>query len=340
MPAFSLQIRIYCLFVLLWLFGNTEISAQTVRETEQKHEITIYVMPTLCPIKWESPADLYNSTMSCYLKTALVSNNYLLGHLAVQLNTPLLPKSILTAMKSTHMKERVDFMFIKKIGFSILGASFRGKLETEEELNQHFKAYSKRNKLAFITYRINEQAAKRIIQLIEKFSQSQNNKPAASNYYGGAFWPRYQSEGAGCSAFGMALLDVANLLDTNSQDWLVQVNIPMSIIGGEFNNDKKVKISTVRKTKSWHNGTGKINVDYIPYKVYEPSIMFEWIMKQRTVNNSRFKPLEKDGVPGLYIDCKDVLVSADEPIFIERTESNVFINKYLKKIQAIKHKTE
>ena len=297
-------------------------------------------MPTLFPINWESPADLYNSTISCYLKTALVSNNYLLGHLAVQLNTPLLPKSILTAMKSTDQKERIDFMFIKKIGFSILGASFRGKLETEKELNQNFKAYSKRNKLAFITYRINEQAAKRIIQLIENFSQSRNNKPAASNFYGGAFWPRYQSEGAGCSAFGMALLDVANLLDANTQDWLIQVNIPMSIIGGEFNNDKKVKISTVKKTKSWHNGAGKINVDYIPYKVYEPSIMFDWILRQRAAENTKFKSVEKDGVPGLYIDCKDVFVSAEEPLFTERTESNVFINKFLEKIQTIKQKTE
>lgn len=288
-------------------------------------------MPTLFPISWESPADLYNSTLSCYLKTALVSNNYLLGHLAVQLNTPLLPKSILTAMKSIDQKERVDFMFVKKIGFSILGASFKGKLETEEELNQKFKAYTKRSKLAFITYRINEQAAKRIIQLIENFSQSRNNKPASSNFYGGAFWPRYQSEGAGCSAFGMALLDVANLLDANSQDWLMQVNIPMSIIGGEFNNDKKVKISTVKKTKSWHDGTGKVNVDYIPYKVYEPSIMFKWILKQRDAENTRFKPVEKDGVPGLYIDCKNVFVSDGDPLFMERTESNIFINKYLEK---------
>lgn len=323
--------RFFYLFVVLWLFDSNEITAQAVLITEQTHEITIYVMPTLYPLNWESPADLYNSTIKCYLKTALVTNNYLLGHLAVELNTPLLPKSILTAMKSIDQKERVDFMFVKKIGFSVLGASFKGKLETGEELNQKFKAYSKRNKLAFITYRINEQAAKRIIQLIEIFSQSQNNKPAASNFYGGAFWPRHQSEGAGCSAFGMALLDVANLLDTNSQDWLMQVNIPMSIIGGEFNNDIKVKISTVKKTKSWHDETGKMNVDYIPYKVYEPSIMFNWILKQRAAENTRFKSVEKDGVPGLYIDCKDVFVSAEEPVFTERTESNVFINKYLEK---------
>lgn len=293
-------------------------------------------MPTLFPINWESPADLYNSMISCYLKTALVSNNYLLGHLAVQLNSPLLPKSILTAMKSIDQKERIDFMFVKKIGFSILGVSFKGKLETENELNRKFKAYSKRDKLAFITYRINEQAAKRIIHLIENFSQSQNNKPAARNFYGGFFWPRYPNEGAGCSAFGMALLDVANLLDTNSQEWMKQVNIPMSIIGGEFNNGRKVKISTVKKTKSWYKGTGEINVDYIPYEVYEPSIMFEWILKQRTVEDTGFKSVEKDGVPGLYIDCRDVYVSAKEPIFLERTESNIFIKKYFEKLQTIK----
>lgn len=326
------------MFIFLWFIGVSPASAQTDPKPAQTHEITFYAMPTLFPISWESPADLYNTMFSCYLKTILVPDNYLLGHLAVQISTPLLQKPLLTGMASVNQKEKMDHLYIKKTGFAILGASLKGGLETDAELKETLKSYAKRHKLAFITYRINEQATKRILRFMERFSHSQNNNPASCNYYGGFFWPRFQNEGAGCTAFGMALLDLVNLLDADTDNWLQQVNIPMSIIGGEFNNNKKIKISTIRKTKSWYNGPGEINIDYIAYNVYDPSKMYHWILEQRNETITRYKSIEVTGVPGLYVDCSDVHVSDDEPLFTKRSDFNVFINKHFEKNQALSSK--
>jgi len=292
-------------------------------------------MPTLFPINWKSPAELYKTMYSCFIKTTLVPDNYLLGHLAVHIKTPLLQTPLLTGMASAKPNERVDYIFKEKIGFAILGATLKGRLETEKELAKKMKTYSQRQKLAFITYRINEQSTKKILRFIESFSHSQNNKPALCNYYGGAFWPRYQNEGAGCTAFGLALLDVAHLQIPDAESWMIKVNIPMNIIGGEYNNQKKIEISSVLKTESWHNGSGVRNVDYVPYHIYDPSIIFQWILNQRIVSNSKFIPIEKDGVPGLYIDCKDINVPAEEPIFTRRPDINIFINKHLEKMLSL-----
>jgi hypothetical protein len=335
MSSINLQLRIYYLFIALWIIGSAGVTAQTMQNAEQLHEVTIFVMPTLHPIDWESPAKLYKTMYSCFIKTVLVPDNYLLGHLAVQISTPLLPQPILTGMVSASPSERLDYIYNKKIGFSILGVPLKGRLETSEELKHKLATYTKRNKLAFITYKISEQSAKRIIHFIENYSKPINNKPAQSNYYGGAFWPRYENEGAGCSAFGMAILDVAHLLDSVPKQWQVKVNIPMNIIGGEYNDNKKVNISSVRKTKYWYTGPGKENIDYIPYEVYEPSIIFEWILKQRSIGDSRFQPVEKDGAPGLYFDGNDISASTEMPAFTERSDSNLFINKFLEKIQFI-----
>jgi len=338
-----LSSRILFFSILISLFSLFEINAQTVTlssidldsieanvkvEPQALHEITLYVMPTLFPLDWTSPASLYNTMKECYIKTANVSDNYLLGHLAVKISSPLLPAPLLFAMTAANKWERINLVLKEKIGFGIMGYPLEGRFETERELNKKLAVYAKRGKLAFITYRINEIAAKRMIGLVNEMSTLREDNKAACNYYGGAFWPRYENEGSGCSAMGMALLDVANLLPPESEDWLVKVNIPMNIIGGELNNDKRIKNSTILKTKTWYEGEGEPNVDYIYYQIYEPSIMFDWIMKHREQQSQGFKSLDHEGIPGLYVDFSDKPVNKDELLFAKRTRSDKFIEQY------------
>ena len=323
--------------LILLIFVSNSLSSQTGNSSDTIHEITIFAIPTLHPLNWESPASLYSSMKDCYIKTIFESDNYLLGHVAVEINSPLLTKPLLIAMRAADAQERIDLVLKQKIGFAIMGATLKGRLETETELIHKFNVYAKRKKMAFITYRINEKAAQRIISFIETYSKKTNNGTAPCDFYGGAFWPRYRNEGAGCSAFGMALLSTANLLNSETEEWRISVKIPMKIIGGEYNQNKKIKYSEINKTKEWYTGEGVENIDYVINRVYEPSVIFDWILKKREQGNSDMKPIEKYGAPGLWIDCRNIHVPENEPIFKERNEpSDLFIKHFQIKTNTAK----
>jgi hypothetical protein len=233
------------LFVITFTFLSVFLSSQKVLAqcaSEPVHELTIYVMPTLYPIDWSSPAKLYKTMRECYLKTITVKDNYLLGHIAVGFDSPLRERKMLGAMTCADRKVRNELVLKHKVGFAIMGAPLPGRIETEEELNHKLTVYAKRNKLAFITYRLNDKAAIRVTEFLKQYTQKMNSKNAPSDFYGGAFWPRYRNEGAGCSAFGMALLSVANVLTPETEEWQMKVNIPMTII--------VVNLTTIRKLKT------------------------------------------------------------------------------------------
>lgn len=318
---------------LLFVFTCLNFGAVFSQKNECDNHITIYAMPSLYPLNWESPASLYNSMYSCYLKTILTSDNYLLGHLAVRIESKLLQEPIYMAMSSSNPKEKIEYVFKEKIGFAILGAAMQGRLETREEIQHKLEKYARRKKLAFISFRVNENAIKKMLDFIDVFSLKEGEKLPRSSYYGGAFWPRYYNEGAGCSAFALALLDVANILPSKANDWLIRRKIPMTLIGGKFNNNKKIKASLIRNTKEWYKESGRESVDYVSFQIYDPSVIYKWIRETMYTEKDNFKMAEEKGVPGLLVDCQNVPVSFDEPILQKRGDSNFFVEKHLEKLK-------
>ena len=112
----------------------------------------------------------------------------------------------------------------------------------------------------------------------------------------------------------------------------MKVNIPMDIIGGELNGRKKVDNGTIKNTQSWYNGKGKVNVDYVPFEIYEPSLMYQWILDKRKQGINHWKVLETDGIPGLYMDSRKTIPDTIDPIFKDRVVPNYFIeHSYFKK---------
>ncbi|MDD3194777.1 MAG: hypothetical protein PHU68_03135 [Paludibacter sp.] len=339
-------------FLLLNLTLNAQLTApadtltgdtlaanfEAPEDSSETHEITLFLMPTMLPLDWSSPSALYKSMLQTYLKTIGLKDNYLLGHLAVRLNTPLLDKPLFTAQSSLKWQERIDMVLKQRVGFGILGAALQGRIEPSEEIQHKLQVYKNRNKLSYITYRVNRTAMKRMLMFYEQYQQKITDDYAASDFYGGAFWPRYHNEGAGCSAFGFALLDVAGVLPEEASDWKVEVKIPMNIIGGKFNKGKKIRNRTIRRTTSWYTGSGAKNVDYADYFVWDPSIMYNWVRDLHSHQDSAvYRLTEYDGIPGLYKDVRDIQVDLKSPIFIQRPDSNIFINHYYQRLNLQKN---
>lgn len=325
------KIKSFILLILLLMAMNLKTSAK-INASVSSHELTIYVMPTLFPLDWESPAALYHSVRRGYMRNIFRSNHYLLGHVAVELNSTHLDEPLLIAQTSGTFSEKWDLIMKQKAGYAIIGAPLEGRLEQPGELRRKLRVYSRRGKLAFIRYRLNDIAANRIMQFIRTYSEKMNDKYAPSDFYGGAFWPRYYNEGSGCSAFAMVMLEMNHLLTDETDLWRLDHKIPMELIGGRFNNGHEVKLSAIKGADAWFEGEGAVNEDYVMYSVYDPNLIFDWIMAQRNMEFSDFRPVDDAGIPGLFFDAQSVEVNPDEAIFIQRRNPDLFIDSYFKKI--------
>ena len=320
------------LFFVIVISTQTLFSRTLNEGINQHHEITLYFITSTGKIKWDNPSKLLKSTNLAYLKATLKGNSYVIGHTHARITSALLDAPLYTGMVGAVHSDKADLILKKKVGLGSLGATIRGKMETEESIKSGLKRYGKMNMVSYIKFKINATAVQRILHFINYYGQKTECGFAPCEKYNGALWPRYEKEGSGCSAFVMTLLDVANIVPPESKEWMVDINVPMNLIGGESNNNKKIKFSSILSTKSWYNGNGIEGVDFVNYKVFDPSIIKEWILNKRNQNDSLFVADEEDGLKGVIIDRRNVLCDLNDPIIKQRTDTTLFVKHYYKLI--------
>lgn len=317
-------------FICLTLSSPVHLYGQSVATTDsQKHELTVYLIPSVGQLNWESPSTLYQSYLTSYISHALRKKMSLTGHFFIKLTTPLLNEPLYAGMSTPNRKEKHALVTKSKVGLAIFGASMKGELENGKELIWKINYFSKKHELAYIRFQINENAAKRIIEFYRGFTSKSSNGTIPADYYGGAYWPRYENEGAACSSFVISVLDLIGLRGKETDVWLKTVDIPMDLIGGKYNHNKEISIRQIRKAKHWADASGIEGVDFYRYSVYDPSEAFRWILNQRKLAENSREPgynSETDGIiPGLSADRRTVMVDPNEPIFIKRPKPNLFI---------------
>ena len=312
---------------------NHTLKNNSTEKMEFEHEISIFVIPSLADIDWSNPSVLFKTTLKCFIKAITARNLYTIGHTIVRIKSPKIPEPYYIAMSGKFHTEKVTSVLVRKMGLGVLGATLQGHIEPEKRIKKGMEIYSKRGMIGYIRFKVNEQSIERVTEFIEHFKTKSTLKCSPSELYNGATWPRYEMEGSGCSSFGMAILDVAGILPAGSNEWRVDIKIPMKLIGGEFNGNKKIKIRSILKTTSWFEGKGKEDVGYVRYNVYDPAKIFNWIKKSRTQNEYGYLPENENNIIGLRIDMSHVHVT--EPVFLKRVASNLFVKHYYKDISDL-----
>jgi hypothetical protein len=326
------------LLILPFLFIVSLSSGQQETDISARNELTIYVIPSKVKYDWSSPRTLYKSYLSNYKRNIFRKKRYLTGHAFVELRTPLSASGrIFTGMCSASRKEQKELVFKEYYGLSILGADTEGKLESSADLDNSLEEFSRKGQLAFMTFFISDEATLRMLQFFESFKDDNDSNNHHGARYGGAFWPRYKGEGAGCSAFAISFLDLAGLLKDEFSKWIVKVNIPMELIGGPYNHNKKVRFNDIKKYKSWTIGQDTSTSSYEPFEIYDPTLIYEWIQnewnQQDQGNDLSVKPLQLNKARGILIDSRNQALPADD-IFQERKNHSIFIDYYLQKYTA------
>jgi hypothetical protein len=309
--------------------------AETREESPYRfHELTIYVIPSTAELDWTSPATLYQTYRKSLFSTVLSGSPYSMGHLFIQLTSPLLEEPIWAGMGSVSRQEQKNWVFKEKAGLGVLGVGLMGKLENRDELSPVKNYYIRKNSLSAITYRLGDNAAEKILRFIEYFDIEDDNGHLPSLHYGGAFWPLYEKEGAGCTAFGIAMLELAGVSKEEMDSWKHEVNIPMSLIGGELNPGNKVKVSDIKNANSWYIGPGEDNIDFVKHSIYDPSLIYNWIMDKLSGSEKKsslaYYTASTNTTPRLFTDIRDIEIDSESPIFLPRYDENLFIYHFLK----------
>jgi hypothetical protein len=195
------------------------------------NELTLFAIPAprLIGLSWKRPGGLARRTL---INNGLGLSRSL-GHAAVRVSCG-----------KEHFQGSVvdtgdDFrkmVLDEKAGLGVLFRTVPGALEREDGLQPTLDERYDNGRLSFIRFALSPETCHALLDYAKAFDAA----GVAGQY--GFVRPLYR-EGAGCSAFSMAFLELANLDEPRFRDaWSFDVRVPMSLIGGKDNPDNQVTV--------------------------------------------------------------------------------------------------
>ncbi|MCO5261042.1 MAG: hypothetical protein M9916_12960, partial [Crocinitomicaceae bacterium] len=308
-------------------------------------EFTIFLTRSTYPLNWNNPSTLYKTIKKSFFRTTFhKKGKRFMGHASFNLKSSIINNDTLwMGIAPNVLKDISKILFKEKIGLGIIGIPFQSKIENREDIVNSLTFNDRHTETSFIKFLISKESAVQIVEFINCFKENfKEIYPSPSSFYGGAFWPLYKGEGAGCTALCLASLESGGIIpeDSIKNEWQIKVKLPMDLIGGRFNNSIKVPFKKIKKTKQWYNDNGQKNIDYIDFEIYDPNYMMNWVNKQMgssTVHT--YKLSDKVTIKGLTFDYRNSKPKASlEEIMIDRPEPCPFVKQYMEDLEILKQK--
>lgn len=252
-----------------------------------ENHLTLHFLPSPAGLDWSSPQNLAWSA----LKNRLTFSKRFIGHVFVDLKCS--DKRELAGMSSENF-DYINQLFFQNRGLGILYHSFEGKLETTEELEPELTGLLKEGKVNFNRFLLNDAQCSRLMTYFSEYKQHK-----VGRYYGLANRPLY-GEGAGCSAFGVSFLEVAEIMDEEMRDnWGNIINIPLEYAGPPLRNEGISIFKVLAGADSWA-------LEKHPHRklfFWDPDRMYRWTSdKLKGVVPARMKKMELEKAQGLVLD--------------------------------------
>lgn len=271
-------------------------------------ELTLFTMPSPRKIDWSSPRSLLRSAVTNNLTFQHRSHKHAIGHVFIQLSHEGRKELILTGSVPSPEDDSNSKVLKQGYGLGILFSDMAGRLEKTEDLLAEIPDRFESGRIAYIRFKINDANYDRLKKYLEIY-----RKRGYGNNYNGLNKPR-EGLGAGCSAFGIAFVEVAGLMHPVwKEKWPVSVRIPNTLIGGPLTGNK-VSPWKVIKAGRW----AKESEPHRVLSLYEPFYIYEWILeewrKENEAKTGRVKLLKRQKAYGLEYDCTHIAPPA-EPIF-------------------------
>jgi hypothetical protein len=263
------------------------------------NEMTLFAIPApkLFGLKWKRPGGLARRTL---LNVGLGFSRAL-GHAAVRVSCE--GRTFTGSVYDTG-DDFKKMVIEEKAGLGVLFRTVPGVLETAEELQPTLDERYENGRISFIRFALSKDTCTALLDYAKAFTAAN----IAKEY--GFVRPLYR-EGAGCSAFSMAFLELANLDEARFRSaWSFDVRVPMKLIGGKDNPGNKVSVFELFATfRPWASETEP----HLRLAGWDPTLMFTSIRSwSKQAARSGSERTEKRGKAlGLVLDRRSVTPRAE-----------------------------
>jgi len=244
------------------------------------NQLTLFAIPSPRPaeLSWKKPGKLVRRVLFNELgKMTGLGFHRSLGHAGVRVEceSPYVTRTgdsttfFQGSMTNLDSSQFNDLLMKDKIGLGMLFDNVDGQIESPEVLEETLQKRYKNGRVSFLRIGISADTCTDLLAYAEAYRDAN-----VQRNYGLAARPLYR-EGAGCSAFSMAFLELGNLVEDRYVDeWSFSVRAPKKLVGGTQNPDNRVGLwKLFWVTRGW------AGPDEDGYDVFgwDPTLMFHSI---------------------------------------------------------------
>jgi hypothetical protein len=297
-----------------------------ISHASRADELLITVFRPLVPMDWSTPRKALTTYVENeFNRQPLLDEHHLphnIGHMGLRVDCEAgdgLEEYVrATGESMVTNSDYQQLIFKKKVGLGTLLESVRGRLYTTEEANADFLDYTGSKRFAILRYQISSQTCRRVQKFIEEFDQ----KKVYENYGSFSARPRY-AEGAGCSSFGVAVLEVAGLLDADqSKTWRAKVRVPKTLVGGSLNPKNPMSLLDVLWSKDSKAWATPEQAGY-DISIWDPELMYRWI-ESKYKNDPTLQKIAVGDSIGLKINATERPTPTDTLWFTSSVPNSAF----------------
>ena len=273
------------------------------------NSLTLYFYHSPRKLNWKSPGQLTRSVVASVALDELNGHDGIaLGHVSVEVKCSDSWR-FHSGMTQSNPTESMGLLLGKRIGLGILFHSFKGRFETEKEVEDRLK--KKKIKYNYVDFSISNSTCLRLKEYIEVFKEEKLDK-----YYGLSLDPR-KREGAGCAPFAISFLELIGVLspETSHPDlreeiesnWMKTLVIPQRYLSDPENNRKVSFLKLLMGKTNWELGKSDAGREL---SFGDPNSMFSWVKE----NANETRTIYNRQIEGVKIDLSK-LSTPLEPIF-------------------------
>lgn len=282
-------------FILLFFW----LSALASHRASADGRLTVWVYPSPAGIDWSTPNRLAWSALRNEFARSPYPVKHSIGHANIELDCG--ERRVLSGMTSSGDSPEARALLLENIGMGVLFRDFAGELEKPEEIALELPVRQSGGDLSHLTVLLSDSTCARLMQFHDEYRQR-----GYGAHYGLVNRPRH-GEGAGCTAYATAYLDVGGLiLPEMRSSWSRTIRVPLDMIGGGEAGAPKKRVSFFRLLfAGWRKWAGP-NEEHREVFFWDPDAMHEWVGQVFDSNRKDFERISHGKSRGLVWDARSI----------------------------------
>jgi hypothetical protein len=288
----------------LFIAALLVLGALAPRPARADGKLTVWIYPSPVGIDWSSPSKVAWSAVRNELARSPYPFKHSIGHANIELECG--GRKVLSGMTSSGDSPEAKALLLERIGMGVLFRDFAGELEKPEEIAMELPIRQAGGALTHLTVLLSDSTCSRLMQFHDEYEAL-----GYGGHYGLVNRPR-RGEGAGCTAYATAYLDVGGLILPEMRSrWTKTIRVPVDMIGGGEAGTPKKRVSFFRLLLApWRNWATP-EQDHREVFFWDPDAMNAWVGEVFDSDRTDFERVSLGKSRGLVWDARSVPTPAD-----------------------------